>query len=329
MNQQEFTAKYESEIPINQAWGDFVNKHIVESLADKLGGRKQVDVFLKIPPIPRIKDTDSIVSKAFFRDKKYTDPYREITDKVGVRYVLLLREQIRIVSEIVETSTCWAHSKDRDFEEERNKEPLIFDYQSVHYVVNSKSATIFNGTSIPPDTPCEIQIRTLLQHACSELTHDTIYKPKARIKNPGIYRSIAKSRALTEAADDIFMGVNVTLQHESAKVDTFLSKLKALYDCIAKSDYEENTNLYILDALSDLLDSIEFSDIEKFLDQFPSIKEIVPRKSATFFLYRQPVVLLLYYLIKHQRTALRQLWPLTESEIQPLYTDLGVAIDPG
>src|SRR3546814_12228521 len=27
-------------------------------------------------------------------------------------------------------------------------------------------------------TPCEVQLRTLLQHAHSQLTHDTIYKPK-------------------------------------------------------------------------------------------------------------------------------------------------------
>jgi putative GTP pyrophosphokinase len=329
MNQEEFIAKYKSEIPIYQAWGDFANHYILDSLAKKLGGTKRVDAFLKIPPKPRIKEVDSIISKAFFRDKKYTDPYNEITDKVGVRYVLLLREHIGIISDIVEHSTHWIHSKDRDFEDERNKEPLIFDYQSVHYIVRNTALTTFKGISVPPNTPCEIQIRTLLQHACCELTHDTIYKPKTRTKNPSILRSVAKSRALTEATDDIFTEVNVTLQNESNKINSFLSSLKALYDCINKSEYEEKTNVYILDAFSDLLDSIKLSDIEKFLSEYPSLKDIVPRKSGTSFLHKQPVVLLLYYLIKHQRTALRQLWPLTDAEIQPLYTDLGIALDAG
>lgn len=329
MNQEEFIAKYQSEIPIYQAWGHAVNQYITDSLTSKLGGAKQVDLFLKIPPKPRIKDTDSIISKAFFRDKKYTDPYEEITDKVGVRYVLLLRQQIGTISDIVEHSTLWTHSKDRDFEDERNKEPLIFDYQSVHYIVRNKSIATLNGISIPPNTPCEIQIRTLLQHACCELTHDTIYKPKTRTKNPTIHRSIAKSRALTEATDDIFVEVNVTLQNENKQINSFLSSLKVLYDCVATNNYEEKTNIFILDAFSELLGAISVSDIEQFLDEHPFIKDVVPRKSRTSFLYKQPVVLLLYYLIKSQRTALRQLWPLTESEIQPLYSDLGIAFDTG
>jgi putative GTP pyrophosphokinase len=326
MNQVQFIEKYQSEIPIFQAWGNYVNRYILDSLIKTLGNTKKVELFLKIPPSPRIKDFDSIISKAFFRDKKYTDPYNEITDKVGVRYVLLLREQIKLVSDIVENNPIWHHSKDRDFEEERNLQPLIFDYQSVHYIVNNKSAITFDKITIPSNTPCEIQIRTLLQHACCELTHDTIYKPKTRTKNPNVYRSVAKSRALTEATDDIFTGVNVELQKESDQINSFLLSLKALYDCMAKNDYEEKTNVFILDAFSDLLESIKLSDIEKFLADYPSIKEIVLRKSGTSFLYRQPVILLLYYLIKHRRTSLKQLWPLTESEIQPLFSDLGISM---
>jgi hypothetical protein len=64
MNEKEFLSKYESEIPIFQAWGDNVNNIILDSLKIKIGGVKQVEQFLKIPPKPRIKDFDSIISKA-------------------------------------------------------------------------------------------------------------------------------------------------------------------------------------------------------------------------------------------------------------------------
>jgi hypothetical protein len=240
---------------------------------------------------------------------------------------LLLRDQINIICEIVEHNDLWVHSKDRDFEDERKENPLIFDYQSVHYVVQNKSTIKVNGIVVPAGTPCEIQIRTLLQHACCELTHDTIYKPKTRKNNHKILRSIAKSRALTESTDDIFVEVNVTLQNEDNHINSFLSSLKSLYKCITTADFEEKINLFILDSFSELLSTINISDIEQFLDEYSTLKDVISKKAQTSFLYKQPVVLLLYYLIKQQRTALRRLWPLTESEIKPLFSDLGIAFN--
>ena len=46
-------------------------------------------------------------------------------------------------------------------------------------------------------------MRTLLQHAHSELTHDTIYKPSV-VQTPAMLRAAAKSMALIEATGDYF-----------------------------------------------------------------------------------------------------------------------------
>src|SRR5690606_22227118 len=94
-------------------------------------------------------------------------------------------------------------SKDKDFEAEREAHPLEFVYQSVHYVLKSKPGQAFNGVNLPAGLACEIQVRTLLQHAHSELTHDTLYKPKATAK-PAVHRTVAKSMALIEATDEFF-----------------------------------------------------------------------------------------------------------------------------
>jgi hypothetical protein len=64
---------------------------------------------------------------------------------------------------------------------------------------------------------------------------------------------------------------------------------------------------------------IKISDIEKFLNDYPAAK------SKNSFLHKQPVILLLYYLIKNDRAKLKDLWPLTDYEIKPLFTELGVA----
>lgn len=327
MNEQEFKARYESDLTIYGAWGEFVNDHVVKGLSTKLGVER-VDLFLKIPPKPRVKELKSIISKAFYRNKNYSNPYEEITDKVGVRYVVLLREEIGIVSDIVEHNPHWTASKDRDFEEEKERNPLIFDYQSVHYVVRSKGDISFNGISLPNNTPCEIQIRTLLQHAYSELTHDTIYKPRTRA-TPNVMRSIAKSMALIETTDDIFGEVNMTLSRENDQINAFLRSLTALYQNIAIPDYEEKINVFILDAYKELLSTIEISDVEKYVFENSFIKDVIARKSGIAFLYKQPIVLLLFYLISQQRSNCKRLWPLTESDIRPLYVDLGIAFDCG
>jgi len=247
MNESQFIAKYIDDIPIFRAWGDFVNAEITAALESKLADGPLKDTFLRIPPVSRIKEQKSIIAKAFWRGKNYTDPYDEITDKVGVRYVVLLVDHIRIISDIVCANSNWEYSKDRDFEQERISLPFIFDYQSVHYVVSNRSQIVQNGITIPIDTPCEVQIRTLLQHACSELTHDTIYKQEA-VRNPLVYRSVAKSRALTESADDIFHEVHEILTRESETMNTFLKELETLYQEIHQPDFEEKSNIFILDS---------------------------------------------------------------------------------
>jgi len=248
MDESQFLAKYNDEIPIFRAWGDFVNAEISAALESKLAASPPGDTFLRIPPVPRIKEPKSIIAKAFWRGKDYTDPYGEITDKVGVRYVVLLVDHIKIVADVVCGNDNWDYSKDRDFEQEKISFPLLFDYQSVHYVVRNRSQIVQSGIIIPIDTPCEVQIRTLLQHACSELTHDTIYKQET-VQNPLVYRSVAKSRALTEAADDIFHEVHEILTRESEDMNTFLKELANLYQEIRQPDFEEKSNIFILDSV--------------------------------------------------------------------------------
>jgi ppGpp synthetase/RelA/SpoT-type nucleotidyltranferase len=324
MTESEFITRYKADIPIYSEWGNFVTSEISHLLSKKLA---QVDfnLYLKIPPVPRVKEINSIISKAFYRGKNYKDVYSEITDKVGVRFVVLLQEDIWTISKVIENNSSWVFSKDRDFEEERLKEPLIFDYQSVHYVVSSKKLLTLNEKRIPKNTPCEIQIRTLLQHAYSELTHDTIYKPKNRT-SPQVLRMVAKSMALIETTNDLFSKVQSTLESSGEAIMSFLLKLKNLYRTIAVPETEEKLNIFIIDSLQDILLLIDFSDIEKFIQKRSDIKDIISKKYNDLLIYRQPIVLLIYYLVNVQRYKLQKLWPLTDEELRPLFIDLGFTL---
>ena len=60
--------------------------------------------------------------------------------------------------------------------------------------------------SVKPYLTCEIQIRTLLQHAFAEVSHDSTYKGPYK-NDKGILRHLAKSMALMEATDDYFCNI--------------------------------------------------------------------------------------------------------------------------
>ncbi len=104
-----------------------------------------------------------------------------------------------------------------------------------------------------------------------------------------------------------------------------LHDLEAIYKTIQQPATSEMTNIFLLDWMSELLAEVKKEDIEHFVDEYPALKEAIKRRSPESFLHRQPVVLALYYLIQRKRSGFERLWPLTLPNVQPLYTDLGIA----
>lgn len=311
----EFIKKYEEDKPIYEAWGNFVLNEIETKI---------LNIKYKIPPKVRIKDSNSLVAKAFYRGKDYKDPYTEITDKVGMRFVVLLTSEIKKIDDFIITNKNWEYSKDRDFEKERAEEPLSFDYQSMHYVVISKNDSKYDNISIPKGIKSEIQIRTLLQHAFSELSHDRVYKPKfdpsAKVK-----RIIAKSMALLEATDEYFEEVDK--QMKDITVFKILDHLTENYSKIILLDKEVNkkTNLMILETFSEDLD--EYSqEINKYLlENSESITLLVKNHCSETFLNSQPIILFIYFMINKHRSIIQEKWPLLQSDLQVYFNQLGIS----
>jgi putative GTP pyrophosphokinase len=331
MLQNAFAARYEAEKPIYNAWGQFVVQHIRDDLGNYLRSETAVNYFLRIPATHRTKAVDSLVEKAYYRGKSYVDPYTEITDKVGARFVVLLLDDIRTVGNLVEASPHWVYSKDRDFEEERAREPTLFDYQSVHYIVRAAQPFEYNGCLIPDGIPCEIQIRTLMQHAFSELTHDTIYKPRT-LATSAVRRNVAKSMAFIETTDRLFQEVQMSLVEAASAADSLLSRLEDLYGELLGHLPSTNrrANSFILDALQPEWEDLEFESIREFANEYKTqVVRWIQERLETNFLYRQPTILLLYYLAQHQQINLTRDWPLTFDELRPVYTDIGRALAAG
>ena len=197
MTREEFIAKYEQDKPMLEVWAKFIIAEIRKHLPEGFEQRS-----IKIPVSYRLKDNQSILEKVFIRKRdKYKNPYEEVQDKVGLRWVVLLTEQLETFCKIIESSKYWSFSKDRtlnDWEEN----PEVFSYQSIHYVLIAKQKLIYENTEIKIGTPCEVQLRTLLQHTYSEFDHDTIYKGNLN-KSPEVLRYLAKSMALLETTDEL------------------------------------------------------------------------------------------------------------------------------
>lgn len=326
MNEVDITTRWNADRPVYEAWADFVSNEIC-SVVEKAIHPLKLSEFLKVPVKPRLKDIKSLVDKALFRQKNYKDPYSDITDKVGMRFVVLLTSDIKKIEEAICMSDYWASSKDRDYEEERKAKPMEFSYQSVHYVVRATQELTVHGIHIPPGVPCEIQVRTLLQHAHSELTHDSIYKPK-RAASPEIQRTIAKSMALIEATDDFFERVMDDLGKASSPESTALRILGDLYTKYLKiTPEDQKSNLLIVDSFHDRLkNNINDRLINLFKDK-PYVIDNISNRRVNQHLYRQPAILLVYLMATESPAVTKERWPLTLEELRPVYRDLGLSID--
>lgn len=321
--EQDFLERWRREREIYLAWGTHISQTISQALIPVIAPAN-VNYFLKTTPVPRLKEEQTLLTKAFYRNKPYQHPYDDITDKVGTRFVVLLGTHVRQVTSVLEAMPGWTFSRDRDYEEEQSQNPVAFEYAAVHYIVRPEADTMVGDIRVPANTPCEVQIKTILQHAYSELTHDTIYKPQIQA-TPVMQRNAAKAMALLEATNDYFERVATEVAEALGAVRDITSGLSAVY----REAVGIEPNPTILEGL--LLEAYEptagadFAERAKeMLEQKPFlIQRIKDKVAARNPVFTQPAVLLAYLdIVDRGARALRR-WPLTPGEMEPLLADLG------
>lgn len=319
----ELLERWRAERPMYAAWGDFVSETLTAAVAREIHPAT-VELFFRIPLKPRTKEEPSLLAKAFHRGKQYKNPYGDIEDKVGVRIVVLFSEEIRVVERAITTCDRWTAAKARDFEEERAAKPFEFDYQSVHYIVRAEAGVRHEGIDVAADTPCEVQVRTILQHAYSELTHDTIYKPSIQAE-PDVKRAAAKSMALIEATDDYFTQVRQKLELAQAPGQQVAAAVQAAYQPFTGLEPQPSPlNTLLVDHFRKFANEGFERELADFLKEKSFLAERIQERAATDLLYRQPAVLLVYWAIKQAPRQAPAGSPLSDDELAPLYGDLGL-----
>ncbi|HDM8383707.1 TPA: (p)ppGpp synthetase, partial [Yersinia enterocolitica] len=272
----EFIATFEREKDVYSSWGKLVLQNIQNKLKEN-----EMESILKIEPSYRMKDISSLIEKAFYRSKNYKNPYKDITDKVGVRFVVLLTDDIPIIKKIIEDCSLWEYSDDRDFIKEKEDKPYLFDYQSVHYVVkNLEPISIGENILIPTGTPCEIQVRTLLQHAYAEVSHDSVYKCKAK-PSSDIKRRMARTIALMESTDELFLLAKDELSKSNIKIEKWANHSISMYYHINVSynkKAKDKILYHILNIYFETLTDQLFKKYLTYLDDNDGYKEYFAEK---------------------------------------------------
>ena len=155
---------------------------------------------------------------------------------------------------------------------------------------------------IPPETPCEIQRRTLLQHAYSELTHNTIYKSEYPASS-GTNRMVVRSMALIETTDNIFTNVfeMINMHEQDQKKIIHRSDENTI---LFGSETVAKLNTYVLESLNGLITNNDIDNIRSFVNDNPYIIDTIRQHYSSDLIYRQPIILLIYYLIIINNTHL-------------------------
>lgn len=121
----------------------------------------------------RAKSPDSALFKVL--GKRYRNPLTELTDCIGVRIVTYYASS---VDQIVDSlSAEFKIDKEKSVDRRRALDLRSFGYRSVHLIAK---LTGFRATS--PEYASlrerwfEIQVRSILEHAWSEIEHEVVYK---------------------------------------------------------------------------------------------------------------------------------------------------------
>ncbi len=253
----------------------------------------------------------------------------EITDQVGVRFVVLLLDDIERVGKIIEAGP-WEAQKDRDFQQERLEKADYFAYQSDHFVVRTRARVKFNEVQIPTGLPCEIQVRTILQHAYAEMAHSSSYKPPVKLPEEDqkhINRSLAKGSALIETTDDVFGEIKRRLREYNEGIAALLTRSSEIYREITGEPASPNTILgeLIAEQYRALLKSITPEKLKAWADERQWLGGNLVKKRTESVFYRDSVVILLGLLVTENETAVPARWPVDSSYLEDFYNMLGIS----
>ena len=148
----------------------------------------------------RAKELDSFVEK--ISRKSYRNPSQEITDLAGIRVITFIESDALKVNDLIKKSFDIDDSKSLDKSDELGIDK--FGYRSFHFICGlGEARCALPEFEFFKELVCEIQVRTVLQHAWAEIEHDRNYKFAGNLPSV-IKRRLHLVAGLLEIADSEF-----------------------------------------------------------------------------------------------------------------------------
>ncbi|MDE6284640.1 MAG: hypothetical protein K2M17_02745, partial [Bacilli bacterium] len=199
LSKQEIIKYYDDNRNKYEKFSDRLREKLINELGNIDG--------LKVTPIvqSRVKKRETFILKSL--KKGYKNLAKEFTDFAALRIVTQDLEEVEKVCNYIKNSykIDWKNSADK-------KDLLATDqvgYLSVHFIVSLDRDALKAGENKPyKGLKAEIQVRTLLQHAWAELTHDKIYKSTENTDDKDLIRRVNLMAGLLELADIQFVSIN-------------------------------------------------------------------------------------------------------------------------
>lgn len=149
----------------------------------------------------RIKERESLSRKIDIKGDKYGN-LTDLTDITGLRIITYYADDVDRISDLVEKE--FDVDKNNSIDKRKALEPDRFGYCSVHYIVGIHSKRLkLEEYAAYKGLKCEIQIRSVLQHAWAEIEHDLGYKSAIAVPRD-IRRDFSRLAGLLELADKEF-----------------------------------------------------------------------------------------------------------------------------
>lgn len=205
---EDLLAAYDRVLPLLEARGQWLKAELGVWLAAQPG--------IKIHSVEmRLKSRASLATKLARPDRNYADLW-EVTDLVGLRVIVYFEDAVDRVAELIERRlpVDLSHSIDK----RHRREPGAFGYRSLHYVCRLGEGDVSASAEVPPERArCEVQVRTVLEHAWAEIEHDLGYKAPAAVPEP-VRRRLDRLAGMLELADQEFVAIR-------RELDEYIEKL--------------------------------------------------------------------------------------------------------
>lgn len=177
-----------------------------EALRARVSQWLAAETSLKVHSVTaRVKSRESLEGKLARPDKSYGALW-DVTDLVGLRVITYFEDDVDRVGRIIEERLAvrFADSVDK----RHRRDAGAFGYRSLHYVFGLRDG---DDSPLPAEARCELQARSVLDHAWAEIEHDLGYKSQDAVPL-AVRRRLHRLAGLLELADQEFVAIRRDLE---------------------------------------------------------------------------------------------------------------------